>query len=263
MIIKKNAVILFLVILSACAPHSAPAPPMESSTAPAETSPAPAFSPSPSPQPTSTETPTPAPSATVTPTATNMPVDSLRVTITIENAVCHYGPGKPYLYKFGVHKGYNMEALSRDVTGTYVEIQAVGDDGNTCWVNTDYMDIMGGMDDLKVVQPEEVRLPLSPYYAPPVGIKAERSGDEVTLTWIPLNLKAGDASEQNPYIVEAWTCRDGRLGFEPVGAYNNRLVIRDEAGCEQPSRARLLAAEKHGYTRPVEIEWPAAETFTP
>lgn len=262
MFIKKNTVILLFVILSACTSQSAPkapAPPVEASIQPAETSPTPVPSSTPSLEPAATATSTPSPTATITPTITNTPVPWLRLTIKVENAVCHYGPGKPYLYKFAVHKGFNMQALSRDVTGTYMEIQAIGDEGNTCWVNAEYMDIQGDTNTLKMVQPEDVILPQSPYYAPPIGIKIEREGDEVNLIWVPLNLKAGDSSEQTPYIVEAWTCHDGQLSFEPIGTYNNRLVIQDEAGCAQASRARLLAAEKHGYTRPVEIDWPKAE----
>jgi hypothetical protein len=205
--------------------------------------------------PTAMATSTTAPTATTIPTQTATPVEKLRVTITINMAVCHYAPGKPYLYKYGVYQGYNMEALSRDVTNTYVEVQAIGGD-NPCWVNAEYLDFKGDMNTLKVVRPEEIVLPMSPYYAPPVGIKAERNGDEVTVIWVPLNLKAGDSSEQTPYIIEAWVCQAGELVFQPVGFYQTKATIQDKAGCEQPSRARLLAAEKHGYTRPVEIDWP-------
>ncbi len=209
----------------------------------------------PAPSPTNTPIPSATASSTPAPSATSTPVEKIRVTITINMAVCHYAPGKPYLYKYGVYQGYNMEAISRDVTGTYVEVRAIGGD-NPCWVNAAYVDFHGDLNTLKVVRPEEIKLPLSPYYAPPVGIRAERDGDEVTIIWAPLKLKAGDSSEQAPYIVEAWTCRDGSLTFEPIGAYQNRLVVLDEAGCAEPSRARLLAAEKHGYTRPVDIDWP-------
>ncbi len=248
----KRLLFLALLTLSACSPAmQTPAPTPPDAVVPPTATARPSATPTPEPGVTHTA----APGATLTPTATNTPVESLRVTITIENAVCHYAPGKPYLYKYGVYQGYNMEALSRDVTNTYIEVQAIGGD-NPCWVNAAYMDFQGDRNTLKVVRPEEIKLPLSPYYAPPVGIKAERSGDEVTILWAPLVLKAGDSSEQTPYILEAWTCIDGRLSFEPLGTYHNRLVIRDEAGCPEPSRARLLAAEKHGYTRPVEIDWP-------
>jgi hypothetical protein len=249
----KRLLFLTLLILSACAPAvQTPAPTPPAVVVPPTATALPSATPTPEPSVTHTA----APSATLTPTQ----VEKIRVKITINMAVCHYGPGKPYLYKYGVYQGYNMEALSRDVTNTYVEVQAIGGDKpNPCWVNAEYMEFQGDMNTLKVVRPEEIVLPMSPYYAPPVGIKAERSGDEVTVSWVPLNLKAGDSSEQAPYIIEAWVCQADELVFQPVGSYQNKVVILDEPGCADASRARLLAAEKHGYTRPVEIDWPPAQ----
>ncbi len=248
----KHLLILFVLFLSACAPASPAAPtlPPPATAAPATETPIPTWTITP--EPSATATPTPDPTATSTPE-----YGKLRVLITINMAVCHYGPGKPYLYEYGVYQGYNMEAISRDPTGAYIEVQAIGGD-NPCWVNADYMEFKGDPTTLKPVMPEEVKLPPSPYYDPPAAVKAERADSEVTITWAPLVLKAGDSSEQTPYIVEAWVCRSDELVFEPVGSYYNQIKIVDEAGCDQPSRARLLAAEKHGYTRPVQIDWPRA-----
>lgn len=218
------------------------------------------------PQPTETVTvvpsKTPAPTATVKPTATPVPTftatpvySKLRGKVIINQAVCHYGPGAPYLYKYGVYKDSNLELLSRDPQGIYIEVQAIGGN-NPCWVKAAYFEINGDLASLKPVMPEEVKLPRSPYYAPPIGVKASRSGDEVTITWQPLSLKAGDDSEQTPYIVEAWVCQNEALTFLPIGSYQSRVKVIDQPGCTQISRGRLLAAEKHGYTRPVEIPWP-------
>lgn len=41
------------------------------------------------------------------------------------------------------------------------------------------------------------------------------------------------------------------------------LVVRDEAGCAEPSHGRLYLAEKHGYVGPVEIRWPPHTSPTP
>ncbi len=60
--------------------------------------------------------------------------------------------------------------------------------------------------------------------------------------------------------------------FEPIGFvtdyYDNEVVIQnnrvytvtvtDEPGCTQPSRGRLYAVEKHGYTNYQMLPWPAA-----
>jgi hypothetical protein len=71
-------------------------------------------------------------------------------------------------------------------------------------------------------------------------------------------LRAGDDSEQTPYIVEAWVCQGKEMVFLPLGSYQTTVEVIDESGCYEPSRARLLAAEKHGYTLPVEFSIPTA-----
>lgn len=213
--------------------------------------------------PSSTFTLTVTPSFTPTLTLTLLPTYmKLRGKVTIAQAVCHYGPGAPYLYKYGVYAGSNLEILRRVEGGNYIEIQAIGGN-NPCWVRVDYMDIRGDVNNLEPVHPFEVKLPLSPYYAPPAWVRAERIGDEVRVEWAALSLRAGDDSEQTPYIVEAWVCQNGQMVFQPVGTYQTQVTIRDEPGCREPSRARLIAAEKHGYTRPLEIEWPQPVFATP
>lgn len=228
-------------------PSPSPSP---SVTATMTDSPTPPVSPSVTPPPTATLTGTP------TVTQTPLPVyTKLRGKVIIAQAVCHYGPGAPYLYKYGVYAGSNLEILRRVEGGNYIEVQAIGGN-NPCWVRADYMEIRGDFNDLLPVHPFEVKLPISLYYAPPAWVRAERNGDEVTVEWAGLNLRAGDDSEQTPYIVEAWVCQGGKMVFQPVGSYQTRVTVRDEAGCAEASRARLVAAEKHGYTRPLEIEWP-------
>lgn len=202
------------------------------------------------PEPTSTFTPQPTPTETPQPTYA-----VLRGKVIIAQAVCHYGPGAPYLYKYGVYEGSNLEIIRRVEGGNYIEVQAIGGN-NPCWVREDYMEVRGDLNALQPVHPFEVKLPISPYYAPPAWVKAERNGDEVTVEWAALLLRAGDDSEQTPYIVEAWVCQNGEMVFQPVGSFLTRVTIRDEAGCDERSRARLIAAEKHGYTRPIEIDWP-------
>lgn len=88
------------------------------------------------------------------------------------------------------------------------------------------------------------------------GVTASRDGDEVTVKWNELPMRAGDDSEQTPYVVEAWLCVDGEIVFTPTGSYANQAVLVDEKGCEEASHERVLAAEKHGYTQGAEISWP-------
>jgi hypothetical protein len=86
-----------------------------------------------------------------------------------------------------------------------------------------------------------------------------RKDDDKTITWEELGISPGDDSEQEPYLVEAWICRDGKLTFVPIGAYYTETTIVDEPGCSEPSFGRVYGVEKHGYTKPREIPWPQAE----
>jgi hypothetical protein len=176
--------------------------------------------------------------------------------VTIQQAVCHYGPGAPYLYKYGVYQGSNLELLRRVEGGNYVEIQAIGGN-NPCWVRVDYFEIKGSWLDLQPVRFDQIKLPITPYYASPGGVSARRDGSTVTVFWNPLGLNAGDSSEQTPYIVEAWVCQGGTNIFVPTGTDQTAVRIVDEAGCAEPSYAYFIAAEKHGYTPRVKVPWPA------
>jgi hypothetical protein len=220
--------------------------------------------------PTATQTPTatstPSPSTTITPSQTPEPTLTpvptylnLRGKVIIEQAVCHYGPGKPYLYKYGVYQGSNLEIIGRDEQANYLQVQAIGGN-NPCWVKGEYLQIKGNPMDLKPVNPDEVGLPWSPYYGPLTGVSARRTGNEVTISWNPLVLRAGDDSEQIPYVVEAWVCREGKVVFTPLGSYVTSMKVIDESDCTAPSSARVFGAEKHGYTKWVAVPWPPFES---
>ena len=203
---------------------------------------------------TNTDTPAPSPTPTDTPTATITPTYAILRGEVREQANCRYGPGYPYLYKYGVYAGYVMEVIGRNELGTWLLIQAIGG-SNPCWLKATLMEVRG---DIMSVAPAYIPLPPSPYYAPPTGVFAVRHGDEVTISWDPLFLRAGDDSEWFSYLVEAWACQAGRLVFTPLGSYETFITVRDEAGCAEASHGRLYGAEKHGYTRWVEIPWPQA-----
>lgn len=209
----------------------------------------------PSPTPTQTYSPTPSPSPmpTETPTAAALPpVPSLRVKVIAPQVVCHYGPGKPYLYKYALIGGSNLEAIARVEWGDFLQVRAIGGT-NPCWVNPEWVEVNGDPQQLQAIPADEVDLPYSPYYAPLTGVSASRQGSAVTIIWNPVVLRAGDDLEQVPYLLEAWLCQAGEYRFLPLGSYQPGITIQDEPGCSIPSHARILAAEKHGYTRPVEI----------
>ena len=201
--------------------------------------------------PTSTPTLTPFPTAT--PTATPIPTYIFLRGEVLLRSNCRYGPGAPYLYKYGLVAGSNLEIIGRNDLGTWILVRAIGGN-NPCWVKASLMKIKG---EVMNVAPTYIPLPPSPYYGPLKGVSARRDGDEVTFFWSPLQLRAGDDSGQYPYLIEAWVCTGGQLIFTPVGTYAYAVAIRDEAGCNEPSHGRIFGVEKHGYTRSVEIPWPA------
>jgi hypothetical protein len=159
-----------------------------------------------------------------------------------------------YLYKYGIFQETLMEIIGRMDTSSWVLVQAMGG-SNACWVNGDYLEIRGEVVYVETADPHQV-LAWSPYYDALTGVSAQRNGDEVTVFWDQLYLRAGDSAEQVPYVVEAWVCQDGEIVFAPVGAYSLAAVIVDQAGCAEESYVRVFAAEKHGYTQWREVEIP-------
>ena len=43
----------------------------------------------------------------------------------------------------------------------------------------------------------------------------------------------------------------------PTITFTTSYTVKDEAGCPAPSNGQLYTVEKHGYSQPVEIPWPA------
>jgi len=197
-----------------------------------------------------TNTPSQVPTQTSQPSST--PTYAILRATVLEQANCRYGPGAPYLYKYGLFEGFNIEVIGRNELGTWVVIQAIGGT-NPCWVKASLLDIHG---EVMSLAPASLPLPESPYYGPLTGVSAVRNGDSVIISWDPLNLRAGDDSLQYPYLIEAWLCQDGQLTFNPIGSWETIVTVQDETGCSDASHARVYGVEKHGYTAWVNIPWP-------
>jgi hypothetical protein len=218
--------------------------------------------PSPSPIPSRTAVPsfTSTVTATPTPVWTNTHTPTVTITSTyailrgqvLELSNCRYGPGAPYLYKYALIEGSNLEVIGRNDLGTWILVQAIGGT-NPCWVKASLMEVKG---DVMAVAPTEIPLPASPYYAPLSGVNAIREGEEVVISWKAVALRAGDETASPPYLVEAWLCTNGRLEFTPVGSYTATVRLKDEVGCQEASHGRVYLVEKHGYTKPAEVPWP-------
>jgi len=209
--------------------------------------------------PTSTQTVQP--SATQVPSNTPSPIPTysvLRGVVNEEHVMCFYGPSKAYLYKYGLLGGNRLEILGILEDTGYLQIKAIGG-SNPCWMNMEFMDVQGDVSLLHPLDPLEVKLPFSPYYGALDSVVATRSGNEVTISWSPMVLRAGDDSEQEPYLVETWVCQEGAIVFIPFGVYETEVTVVDEPGCSQPSFGRVYGVEKHGYTPYLKIGWPGFE----
>lgn len=255
---KLFVLTLWLLLLSACTlPAAAPALtetplPPTATDLPTETS-----------APTATETLAPTettiPTVTFTPTFTPTPIPTyvvLRAEV-LQRANCRYGPGAPYLYKYGLVVGSNMDVIGRLDDASWLELQAIGGN-NPCWVKADLVNVRGDVFSVEPVYPDKAPLPVSPYYGPLTLKDVTREDDQVTITWYGQSLRAGDDEYPGAplYLVEVWACENGEFKFTPYGLSLETITITDQPGCDQTSHARLYFSEKHGYGGPVEVEFP-------
>ncbi|MBI2332475.1 MAG: hypothetical protein HYU84_10020 [Chloroflexi bacterium] len=209
--------------------------------------------------PTSTPTVTPSSEATSTSTPTATPVASLDGEVQADTLACRYGPGDLYLYQYGLIQGNKMQVLGRDIHTEWVYVQVQGYD-SPCWVNAEYINVNGDIASLESVYPGKVNIPLSDYWPAPQNVYAARTADgkQVGIYWDEYILPDGEMeSPDSPrYLAELWLCKDGKLTFTSVFAWQNNLLVDDEAGCSEPSSGVMYLVEKHGYSGPVKILWP-------
>jgi hypothetical protein len=212
-----------------------------------------------------TLTPTRTPQFTFTPsypsTDTNTPTTSptpappqIKV---LQYTDCLYGPGRMYLYKTSLLADQQMEVIGRNPDGDWIEIQAVGG-WNPCWIEADRAGGLNALNDLSVVYP---KLPFSNLYLTPDAI-ARRNGNDVIISW-QATWRSFD--DYRGYLLETWLCSAGKQVFAPIGytpslADNTGILsvkVIDEPGCPQPSRVVIYSVDKHGYSAPGKIPWPA------
>ena len=264
---------------------------------------------SPSPTLTMTSTLTEMPSATITATFTPSPSDTPTATPTYavlnkivvnDTAGCFYGPGNVYLNK-GTRRiaGNPVDLLGRIETdkGKWVLNKFSlprTDASDPCWMDSKYLDItqeqLMSVQPIDPMNPVEYKLPTNDRNSAygllqdPVVTDVIRRGEIVRVFWKFYDVGKGEYPNHEErfyrYLIEAWLCKDGKLVFTPSGwgpygpeVTNGATVfadLRDEAGCAEPSHARLYLAWAHGYVGPVEIRnWPqpavinASSTSTP
>ncbi len=258
--------LLFLVIilLSACAPS-----PEQHATLVAEALTGTAESWTKTPTPTSTFTPT----ETLTPTDTHTPAPTFTPTITLtpsitptptyafpsvtvnKQAHCRYGPAVAYLHAADLYAGDVGTVRGRFVYSKWLYVKFDKLD-YFCWVAPSVVDVDG---DISLIALKELNLQSigSNMYGPPRGVTAVRVDNEVIISWEQVKMTKDD---DRGYLLELFVCQNGNYIWwtdSYPDQFTTSYEVKDEAGCAIASSGLLYTVEKHGFSQPVIIPWPA------
>lgn len=210
-------------------------------------------------------TATPAPSLTPTLTFTPAPTDTPTAaptdtpgapTVTVnKQAHCRYGPSAAYLHAADLYAGDKGVVRYRAMYSNWLYVQ-FDKITYSCWVAPSVVDVVGDVSTLQKFEPDLQRIG-SNMYGPPQDVQAVRNGDEVTITWDQVRMTADD---DRGYLIEAFVCQNTAYIWwtesfpeQDITSY----TVKDEAGCAAPSWGRIYTVEKHGFSLPADIPWPA------
>jgi hypothetical protein len=207
--------------------------------------------------PTETPTPTftPTPSITPTMTITLTPTFDLPTFTVKEQAHCRYGPAKAYLHAGDLYPGDTGKVWGVDKMGRawlYVKMDKYK---YPCYVAKSVIEVQGDLSNIVPAPP--LYLPQSTLYGPIQRVAASRKGNEVIVQWAKVSMTEDD---DRGYFIEGWFCQKGAYFWSAVAIPNQFVTtytFTDESGCAFPSSAKIYVVEKHGYTDPVDIPWPA------
>ena len=249
--VYKIMLLIFLFV-SACAPST------EEQATPTTTTMITATS-------TFTETPeaTHTPTKTLTPTRASTPTAAQTATPTFafptvtvnKQAHCRYGPSVAYLHAADLYPGDTGTVRNRYIYSNWLYVKF--DKLNYfCWVAPSVVDVVG---DVSTVAYKELNLQSigSNMYGPPQNVTAVRNGNEVTISWDQVSMTPDD---DRGYLLELFVCQDTIYKWwtdSYPDQYTTSYTVRDEAGCAQPSSGKLYTVEKHGFSEPAIIPWPA------
>ena len=255
-------ILLIFLFVSACAPATEePVPPTV--PAPTETAEAPTDTPTATQTATQTATPTETltptvtftPTITFTPTVTATPTFAFPTVTVNKQAHCRYGPSVAYLHAADLYPGDAGSVRGRYLYSKWLHVKF--DKLNYfCWVAPSVVDVVG---DISKVAYKELNLQSigSNQYGPPHGITAVRDGNKVTISWTQVEMSK---DKDRGYLLELFVCQDTYLLWwtdSYPDQYTTSYTVRDEAGCAQPSSGKLYTVEKHGFSEPAIIPWPA------
>ena len=213
------------------------------------------FTPTFTPTKTSTPTITNTPTITPTETPTLTPTYALPKVTVNKQAHCRYGPAVAYLHAADLYPGDTGVVGGRYANSNWLLIKP--DKLNYwCWASPSVLDVEGDISGVLYTEPN-LQSVGSNMYGPPPNVIATRKGDEVTIDWDAVWMTEDD---DRGYLIEMFVCQDGRYLWWPVSFPNYQITtytVRDEAGCAFQSSGRIYTVEKHGFSVPVEIAWPA------
>ena len=212
---------------------------------------------------TFTETPkaTFTPTETLTPTVTFTPTIAATATFAFPTATvnkqahCRYGPSVAYLHAADLYPGDTGAVRGRFIYSNWLYIKFDKLD-YFCWVAPSVVDVVG---DISTVAYKELNLQSigSNQYGPPGGVTAVRDGNNVTISWHQMKMTK---DKDRGYLLELFVCQDTIFKWwtdSYPDQYTTSYTVKDEAGCAQPSSGKLYTVEKHGFSEPAIIPWPA------
>jgi hypothetical protein len=222
-----------------------PLPPTETVT--------PSFTPTP--EATFTPTITLTPTITFTPSITPTPTFSFPSATVNKQAHCRYGPSVAFLHAADLYPGDTGQVNGRfEYSGwLYMKFDKLN---YYCWVAPSVVDVVGDVNTLYYNEPDLQSVGYSQYPAPG-NISAVRNGDEVTISWDQVVMTA---DKDRGYLIIAFVCQGGAYlwwTFSYPDQYTTSYTVKDEAGCPVPSEGLLYTVEKHGFSKPATIPWPA------
>ncbi len=207
--------------------------------------------------PTFTLTPTETltPTVTFTPTITATPTYAFPVVTVNKQAHCRYGPSAAYLHAADLYAGDVGTVRGRFIYSKWLYVKFDKLD-YFCWVAPSVVDVVG---DISKINYKELNLQSigSNQYGPPKNVQAVRDDNNVTITWNQVDMTN---DKDRGYLLELFVCQDGNYLWW-TDSYPERFstsyTVKDEAGCSQPSSGKLYTVEKHGFSDPAIIPWPA------
>jgi hypothetical protein len=111
------------------------------------------------PQPTSTPVPSATASVTLSPTFTSSPTIPAPVAIVSVNTNCRSGPATSFRQLYIALAGSTQQVVARTTLDDYVLVEIPNKPGQTCWLWTNYVQLVGNLSGLPVATPPPTPTP--------------------------------------------------------------------------------------------------------